>query len=78
MENETLKDTVLQLAALSGEVSEEALRYLDCSDKYLTNLLLQLRNDEGYQATMAAEATANTWDSRVSDILNTLNGGSSK
>lgn len=36
MENETLKDTILQLAALSGEVSEEALRLLDCSEKYLT------------------------------------------
>ena len=32
MEHETLKDVILQLAALSGEVSEEALRYLDCSD----------------------------------------------
>ena len=46
MENETLKDVILQLAALSGEVSEEALRYLDCSDKYLTNLLWQLRNEQ--------------------------------
>jgi len=46
MENETLKDTILQLAALSGEVSEEALRLLDCSEKYLTNLLLELRNNQ--------------------------------
>ena len=46
MENETLKDVILQLAALSGEVSEEALRDLDCSDKYLTNLLWQLRNEQ--------------------------------
>ena len=44
MENETLKDTILQLAALSGEVSEEALQQLDCSEKYRTNLLLELRN----------------------------------
>ena len=46
MENETLKDTILQLAALSGEVSEEALRLLECSEKYLTNLLLELRNNQ--------------------------------
>ncbi len=46
MENETLKDTILQLAALSGEVSEEALRLLDCSEKYMTNLLLELRNNQ--------------------------------
>lgn len=45
MENETRKDTILQLAALSGEVSEEALRLLDCSEKYLTNLLLLMRNN---------------------------------
>ncbi len=45
MENESLKDVILQLAALSGEVSEFAVMQLNSTEKYLTNLLLELRHD---------------------------------
>ncbi len=45
MENEPIKDVILQLAAMSGEVSEVAVMYLPSSEKYLTNLLLEMRHD---------------------------------
>jgi len=40
-----VKDTVLQLTALCGEISAEALRQLNCSEKYLDNVLLKLRQE---------------------------------
>lgn len=45
MEKESMKDTILQLAAMSGEVSERAVMSLHSTRKYLANLLWQLRRD---------------------------------
>lgn len=36
--------------------------------------LLSLQNDTAYFEVMSAEAMANTWDSRVNDILKVING----
>lgn len=39
------------------------------------NLLMAKRNDPSFYAIMDAEAKANTWDSRVVDIIQKLSGG---
>lgn len=49
--------------------------YQDTQD-FIRNVyrLLSLRDDAAYRNTMEAEAKANTWDSRVTEILKALNG----
>lgn len=49
--------------------------YQDTQD-FIRNVyrLLSLRDDAAYRNIMEAEAKANTWDSRVIEILNALNG----